>query len=218
MITVLIADDQHLVRSGLRLILDAEDDMEVIGEAADGREAIELATLHEPTVILMDIRMPEVDGIAATASITKRNLATRIIMVTTFDPDEYIYDALTAGASGFLVKDSPADDFVEAIRVVASGDAVLSPQVTRRLIEQVSQRAPVIKPVKAIDSLTDREREVLLLLGKGLANVEIAETLFVSETTVKTHVSHILGKLSLRDRVQAVVFSYENGLVIPGAD
>ena len=197
MITVLIADDQHLVRSGLRLILDAEDDMEVIGEAADGREAIELAALHEPTIILMDIRMPEVDGIAATTSITKRNLATRIIMVTTFDPDEYIYDALTAGASGFLLKDSPAEDLVEAIRVVAAGDAVLSPQVTRRLIEQVSQRAPVITPVKAIDSLTDREREVLLLLGKGLANVEIAETLFVSETTVKTHVSHILGKLSL---------------------
>lgn len=218
MISVLLADDQQLIRTGLRLILDAEGDLEVVGEASTGRQAVELAQLHQPDVVLMDIRMPEMDGIAATSEIFKLEIPTKIIMVTTFDPDEYVYDALLAGASGFLLKDTPADDLVAAVRIVAGGDAVLSPQVTRRLIEQVNARQPSPRPpTRSIAHLTDREREVLLLMGKGMANSEIAEALFVSETTVKTHVSHVLAKLGLRDRVQAVVFAYENGLVTPGA-
>lgn len=218
MISVLLADDQQLIRTGLRLILDAEVDLEVVGEASTGVEAIELALLHQPDVVLMDIRMPEMDGITATAEIVSLKIPTKIIMVTTFDPDEYVYDALLAGASGFLLKDTPADDLVAGVRIVAGGDAVLSPQVTRRLIEQVNARQSSPRPpTRSIAHLTEREREVLLLMGKGMANSEIAEALFVSETTVKTHVSHILSKLSLRDRVQAVVFTYENGLVTPGA-
>jgi DNA-binding NarL/FixJ family response regulator len=217
MISVLLADDQQLIRTGLRLIVDAETDVEVVGEAANGREAVDLARRLSPEIILMDIRMPDMDGIAATAEIVRLNIATRIIMVTTFDPDEYLYDALLAGASGFLLKDTPADDLVSAIRTVAGGDSVLSPRVTRQLIEQFNKQSPITRPTRSIDHLTDREREVLLLMGRGLANGEIAEALFVSETTVKTHVSHVLAKLGLRDRVQAVVFAYENRLVIPGA-
>ncbi|MDH3192718.1 MAG: response regulator transcription factor [Acidimicrobiia bacterium] len=218
MISVLLADDQQLIRTGLRLIIDAEPDLQVVGEAPTGREAIRLAQLHNPDVVLMDIRMPEMDGIAATAALVELNLAARVIMVTTFDPDEYVYDALLAGASGFLLKDTPADDLVAAVRVVAGGESVLSPQVTRRLIEHFNSRArPLPPPSPSIDHLTDREREVFLLMGKGMANSEIAEALFVSDTTVKTHVSHVLAKLGLRDRVQAVVFAYENGLVIPGS-
>ena len=217
MISVLLADDQQLIRTGLRLIIDAEPDLQVVAEASTGREAVRLAQLHSPDVVLMDIRMPEMDGIAATAELVELKIAAKVIMVTTFDPDEYLYDALLAGASGFLLKDTPADDLVAAVRIVAGGDSVLSPQVTRRLIEHFNSRArPLPAPSTSIDHLTDREQEVLLLMGKGMANSEIAEALFVSDTTVKTHVSHVLAKLGLRDRVQAVVFAYENGLVIPG--
>lgn len=219
MISVLLADDQQLIRTGLRLIIDAESDLEVVGEANTGREAIRLALLYNPDVILMDIRMPEMDGIAATAELVELQIAAKVIMVTTFDPDEYVYDALLAGASGFLLKDTPADDLVAAVRIVAGGDSVLAPQVTRRLIEHFNSRAkPLPAPSRSIDHLTDREREVLLLMGRGMANSEIAEALFVSDTTVKTHVSHVLAKLGLRDRVQVVVFAYENGLVIPGTN
>jgi DNA-binding NarL/FixJ family response regulator len=217
MISVLLADDQQLIRTGLRLVLDAETDVQVVGEAVNGREAVDLARRLSPDIILMDIRMPDMDGIAATAEIVKLNIATRIIMVTTFDPDEYLYEALIAGASGFLLKDTLGGDLVAAIRTVAGGDSVLSPRVTSQLIEQFSKQNPVKGPTRSVDHLTDREREVLLLMGRGLSNGEIAETLFVSETTVKTHVSHVLSKLGLRDRVQAVVFAYENRLVIPGA-
>ena len=219
MISVLLADDQQLIRTGLRLIIDAEADLKVVGEASTGREAVRLAQLHNPDVVLMDIRMPEMDGIAATAELVELQIAAKVIMVTTFDPDEYVYDALLAGASGFLLKDTPADDLVAAVRIVAGGDSVLSPQVTRRLIEHFNSRArPPPAPSTSIDHLTEREQEVLLLMGRGMANSEIAEALFVSDTTVKTHVSHVLAKLGLRDRVQAVVFAYENGLVIPGAN
>ena len=219
MISVLLADDQQLIRTGLRLIIDAEPDLQVVGEASTGREAVGLAQLHNPDVVLMDIRMPEMDGIAATAELVELKIAAKVIMVTTFDPDEYVYDALLAGASGFLLKDTPADDLVAAVRIVAGGDSVLSPQVTRRLIDHFNSRArPLPAPSTSIDHLTEREHEVLLLMGRGMANSEIAEALFVSDTTVKTHVSHVLAKLGLRDRVQAVVFAYENGLVIPGAN
>lgn len=218
MIRILLVDDQDLIRTGLRMILNGELDMEVIGEAANGQDAIDRAVELDPDIVLMDIRMPEMDGIAATKLITSRAPHCRVIMVTTFDPDEYIYPALTAGASGFLLKDMPTEDLVDAVRVVASGDSVLSPQVTRRLIEQVNEQGPIVQPSRLVDSLTEREREVLLEMGRGKTNNEIAEALFVSETTIKTHVSHILSKLALRDRVQAVVFAYENGLVIPGAE
>lgn len=218
MISVLVADDQQLIRTGLRLILDAEADLHVVDEAINGRQAIDMALRHAPDVILMDIRMPDMDGITATAEILRREVATRIIMVTTFDPDEYVYDALLAGASGFLLKDTPAEGLVSAVRVVAAGDSVLSPQVTRRLIDQVSRRIPILQSRTSIDHLTDREHQVLLLMGRGLANSEIAEKLYVSETTIKTHVSHVLAKLELRDRIQAVVFAYENGLVVPGTE
>lgn len=217
MISVLLVDDQQLIRTGLRLILDAETDVHVVGEAINGREAVDLARRLSPDIILMDIRMPGMDGISATAEISRLNIATRIIMVTTFEPDEYLYEALIAGASGFLLKDTLAGDLVAAVRTVAGGDSVLSPRVTSQLIEQFNKQNPIKGPTRSVDHLTDREQEVLLLMGGGLSNGEIAERLFVSETTVKTHVSHVLSKLSLRDRVQAVVFAYENRLVIPGS-
>lgn len=216
---VLIVDDQALVRAGFAMILGAEPDIEVVGEAGNGIEAIRAAQDLEPDVILMDIRMPEMDGITATGQICATEAGKdcpRIIILTTFDLDEYVYEALRAGASGFLLKDTPPDDLADAIRVVARGDALLSPSITRKLLEEFSRTPAAPMPHRYLDDLTEREKEVLQELARGLSNIEIAEALFVSETTVKTHVSHILTKLELRDRVQAVVAAYESGLVIPG--
>ncbi len=218
-VRVLIADDQALVRAGFRMILEAETDMEVVGEAADGREAEAEARRLKPDVVLMDVRMPEVDGIEATRRLLEGDgTETKVVMLTTFDMDEYVYDALRAGASGFLLKDVPPEQLVAGIRAVASGDALLAPSVTRRVIEEFVRRPPdsvrTLPPKLA--ELTARELEVLKLIARGLSNAEIAAELFVSETTVKTHVAHVLMKLDLRDRVQAVVLSYESGLVQPG--
>ncbi len=215
-IRVLIADDQSLVRAGFRLVLEHHDDLEVIGEAANGEEAIHSTGRLEPDVVLMDIRMPELDGIAATREITRRFPA-RVLVLTTYDLDEYVYDALQAGASGFLLKDTPPEQLAAGIRAVAAGEALLAPTVTRRLIEEFARvrPAPQARP-KELDDLTPREFDVLRHLARGLSNAEIAEQLFLSDTTVKTHVAHLLGKLGLRDRVQAVVLAYESGLVTPG--
>jgi DNA-binding NarL/FixJ family response regulator/class 3 adenylate cyclase len=218
-IRVLIVDDQALVRAGFRMILDSEENLEVVGEASDGREAIAEARRLRPDVVLMDVRMPEVDGIEATRTLLGAEAVdTRVVMLTTFDMDEYVYEALRAGASGFLLKDVPPEQLVAGIRAVASGDALLAPSITRRVIEEFVQRPPGSvrqRPAK-LDDLTARELEVLKLLARGLSNAEIATELFVSETTVKTHVAHVLTKLGLRDRVQAVVLAYESGLVEPG--
>jgi DNA-binding NarL/FixJ family response regulator len=216
---VLIVDDQALVRAGFRMILEAEEDMEVVGEAANGREAITEAQRARPDVILMDVRMPEIDGIEATRRLLDSDVsASKVVMLTTFDMDEYVYDALQAGASGFLLKDVPPEQLVAGIRAVASGDALLAPSVTRRVIEEFVRRPPrsVRTLPPALGELTAREFEVLKLIARGLSNAEIATELFVSETTVKTHVAHVLMKLTLRDRVQAVVLAYESGLVEPG--
>jgi DNA-binding NarL/FixJ family response regulator len=216
---VLIVDDQALVRAGFRMILEAEEDMEVVGEAANGREAITEARRARPDVILMDVRMPEVDGIEATRRLLDSDVsASKVVMLTTFDMDEYVYDALRAGASGFLLKDVPPEQLVAGIRAVASGDALLAPSVTRRVIEEFVRRPPssVRTLPPELGELTVRELEVLKLIARGLSNAEIATALFVSETTVKTHVAHVLMKLTLRDRVQAVVLAYESGLVEPG--
>ena len=213
---VLLVDDQELVRSGFAMLLGAQYDIEVIGEAGDGAAAVELAAALDPDVVLMDIRMPGVDGIEATRRIVDANPTTRVLVLTTFDLDEYVYAALQAGASGFLLKDAPAADLVRGVRVVASGDSLLAPSVTRRLVEEVAKRAPTRADVHGIDQLTAKEREVLELMAKGLSNTEIAEAIFVSEATVKTHVGHVLAKLSARDRVQAVVAAYEAGVVRPG--
>jgi DNA-binding NarL/FixJ family response regulator len=219
-IRVLVADDQELVRTGFRLILETEDDIVVVGQAADGVEAVDLARRHLPDVVLMDVRMPTLDGIEATARLVGPDASppapVRVLMLTTFDMDDYVYAALRNGASGFLLKDTPPEDLVRAIRVVAAGDALLAPSVTRRLIQDVSRtRAlPVVPP--GVATLTDREREVLGLVARGLSNAEIAEALVLGETTVKTHVGRVLMKLGLRDRVQAVVLAYESGLVTPG--
>jgi DNA-binding NarL/FixJ family response regulator len=211
---LLVVDDQVLVRAGLRAILEEELDIAVVGEAGDGMAAIAAATALTPDVILMDIRMPSMDGLEATRRICAVAGAPRIVILTTFDLDEYVYEALRAGASGFLLKDAPADDLVRAVRVAAAGDALLAPSVTRRLIARFAGRN--VAPASAnLGGLTDREREVLLLLARGLSNQEVAQTLFLSETTVKTHVAHVLDKLDLRDRVQAVVLAYECGLVEP---
>jgi DNA-binding NarL/FixJ family response regulator len=214
-IRVLLVDDQALVRAGFRMILEAEPDLVVAGEAADGEEAVAQATACHPDVVLMDVRMPGVDGIEAARRILRgRDDGLRVIMLTTFDMDEYVYDALRAGASGFLLKDVPPEQLVDGIRAVVSGDALLSPVVTRRLIEVYLDRPPA--PTADLDALTPREREILLLLARGLSNQEIAQQLVVSETTVKTHVTRVLMKLNLRDRVQAAIYAYEHGVVVVG--
>jgi len=218
-IGVLIADDQALVRAGFRMVLDAEDDITVVGEAANGEQAVHSAQRLRPDVVLMDIRMPELDGIAATARIAaaRAGADSRVLILTTFDLDEYVYDALGAGASGFLLKDSPPEQLVNAIRVVAAGESLLAPSVTSRLIEQFARgRAPGHAPPPGFDELTARELEVFKLLARGMSNAEIAAQLVVGDTTVKTHVGRLLAKLGLRDRVQAVVVAYESGIVQPG--
>ncbi|MGH2752183.1 MAG: response regulator [Actinomycetota bacterium] len=220
MVSVLIADDQALVRTGFRMILDAEEGLEVTGEASDGVEAVARAKSERPDVILMDVRMPNMNGIEATRQIVDKDDVDpiRVLILTTFDLDEYVYDALRAGASGFLLKDAPPEELVHAVRVVARGDALIAPSITKRLIEEISQRpAQQGASPEALDSLTQRELEVLQLVARGLSNQEIATSLFVSETTVKTHVGRVLMKLGLRDRVQAVVLAYESGVVQPGA-
>jgi RNA polymerase sigma factor (sigma-70 family) len=218
-VRVLLVDDQALIRAGFRMILSAEEGIEVVGECADGTQAIDSVKRLKPDVVLMDIRMPEMDGIEATRRITQSNgePPIRVLMLTTFDLDEYVYDALRAGASGFLLKDVPADQLVDGIRLVAAGDALLAPSVTRRLIEEFSKapRSRQETPA-ALDDLTPREAEVFALIARGMSNQEIAEELVVSETTVKTHVARVLMKLGVRDRVQAVVLAYESGLVAPG--
>jgi DNA-binding NarL/FixJ family response regulator len=218
MIRVLIADDQELVRTGFRVILNAESDLEVVGEASDGREAIEAAAALGPEVVLMDIRMPNLDGIEATRRIAAGPASPRVLILTTFDLDEYVYEALRAGASGFLLKDAGAEDLLHAVRVVAGGDALLAPAITRRLIEDYARRPPLRERPAALAELTPRELEVLRLVARGLSNADIARELFVGDATVKTHVARIFAKLDLHDRAQAVVLSYESGLVQPGAD
>jgi DNA-binding NarL/FixJ family response regulator len=217
-IRVLIVDDQALVRAGFRMILEAQSDLEVVGEAGDGTAAIDAVRTLRPDVVLMDIRMPGVDGIEATRRLTEAALPSKIVILTTYDLDEYVFDALAAGASGFLLKHVPPEDLVHGVRVVAGGEALLAPSITKRLIEQFArQRAPVRSTGTDLKTLTDRELEVLKLLGRGLSNSEIARELQVGEATVKTHVAHVLDKLELRDRVQAVIFAYEVGLIKPGA-
>ena len=213
---MLIADDQALVRSGFRLILETRPDMEVVGEAADGEEAVRLALELEPDVILMDIRMPVVDGIEATRQIVAADSPARILVLTTFDLDEYVHAAIRAGASGFLLKDVRPGDLVDGIRLIASGNALLGPTVTQRLLERFSSELPAGDGDETVAKLTEREREILRLLASGLSNAELAQRLFLSETTVKTHVSSILRKLGVRDRVQAVIAAYDAGLVRPG--
>ena len=213
-LSVLIVDDQALVRAGFRMILDAEEDIDVAGEAADGVDAVAEAQRLRPDVILMDVRMPQVDGIEATRRVLADGLDTKVVMLTTFDMDEYVYDALRAGASGFLLKDVPPEQLVAGIRAVARGDALLAPSVTRRVIEEFVRRPPSSARTMPpeVEELTARELEVLKLVAKGMSNTEIAQELYVSETTVKTHVAHVLTKLNVRDRVQAVVLAYECGL------
>jgi DNA-binding NarL/FixJ family response regulator len=216
-ISVLVADDQALVRAGFRAILEEQDDLDVVGEAADGGEAVAIAQELRPDVVLMDVRMPGVDGIEATQRLLRDGDAPRVLILTTFDLDEYVYEALKAGASGFLLKDAPRDQLVGAVRTVAAGDALLAPALVRRLIEDfVSRPAPGARSPAELDALTERELEVLTLVARGLANAEIATRLFVSAATVRTHVTHILAKLGLRDRVQAVVLAYESGLIRAG--
>jgi DNA-binding NarL/FixJ family response regulator len=217
-IRVFVVDDQALVRAGFRMILEAEPDLVVAGEAADGAEAVARIIADQPDVVLMDVRMPGTDGIEATRRILSDpgRAAVRVIMLTTFDMDEYVYDALRAGASGFVLKDVPPEELVEGIRAVHTGRSLLSPSITRRMIEAYLDRAPSGPPPGITDALTPREREILGLLGRGLSNAEIAATLVVSETTVKTHVGRVLMKLGLRDRVQAVIFAYESGVVTVG--
>jgi DNA-binding NarL/FixJ family response regulator len=216
-IRVMIADDQALMRGGFRMILEAEPDLKVVGEAIDGADAVRGFERWRPDVIVMDVRMPSMDGIEATSRIIALDDAAKVLMLTTFDLDAYVYDALRAGASGFLLKDRPPEELVHAVRVVAAGDALLAPTVTRRLIEEFAHRPAAPVAPQGLGELTDREREVLVLMGRGLSNAEIAAELFVAETTVKTHVGRVLHKLRLRDRAQAVVVAYESGLVQPGA-
>jgi DNA-binding NarL/FixJ family response regulator len=214
---VLIADDQALVRAGFRKLLESAG-IDVVGEASDGREAVVMAQRLRPNIVLMDIRMPVLDGIEATRRLTRsEGDAVRVLILTTFGLDEYVYDALRAGASGFMLKDAPPEELLAAIEVVARGDALIAPAVTRAVIEEFARRSPAAQPeARGLDELTAREREVLELLARGLSNAEIAERLVVSDGTAKTHVAHVLNKLRLRDRVQAVILAYESGLVAPG--
>jgi DNA-binding NarL/FixJ family response regulator len=215
-ITIVLADDQRLVRTGLRAILDSEPDLDVVAEAGDGREALQLVARHHPTVALLDVRMPQLDGLTAAREVIGGYPGTHVVILTTFDADEYVYEALRAGASGFLLKDAPAEQLVTAIRCAASGDALIDPAVTRRLIGKFATAVrPVTTSPEPLSSLTARELDVLRLVSRGLSNIEVAHELVVEENTVKTHVSRILTKLGLRDRVQAVVVAYETGLVVP---
>jgi DNA-binding NarL/FixJ family response regulator len=215
-IRVVLVDDQELMRVGFRMVLGAQEDMEIVGEAGNGQEAVSLAETLRPDVVLMDVRMPVLDGVEATRLITERGLA-KVLVMTTFDLDEYALSALRNGASGFLLKDTPSAQLVAALRSVASGDAVVSPSVTRRLLDRfLGSASGELRDASMLDVLTDREREVLLLIAQGLSNTEIARKLFLSEATVKTHVGRVLSKLDLRDRVQAVVLAYETGVVRPG--
>ncbi|HEY9288038.1 MAG TPA: response regulator transcription factor [Candidatus Dormibacteraeota bacterium] len=218
MISVLIVDDQMLVRAGFKMILQAQPDIRVVGEAGEGEQALGLVRTLKPDVVLMDIRMPGMDGIEATRRITAEHLASRVVILTTYELDEYVFDALAAGATGFLLKHVPPEELVHGVRVAAAGEALLAPSVTRRLIEEFTRRRAPAPHTKELNSLTERERDVLRLLARGLSNAEIATELQVGEATVKTHVAHVLDKLELRDRVQAVVYAYEVGLVKPGGD
>ena len=215
-IRVLVADDQSLVRSGFQMLLAGEADMEIVAEASNGLEAVEKAARFQPTVVLMDIRMPELDGLEATRRILAADDGARVLVITTFDLDEYVFEALRIGASGFVLKDEPPEQLLAAIRTIAAGDALLSPQITKRVIERFT-RLPQPTPPQALDELTGREREILLLIANGLSNAEIGQKLYISETTVKTHVTHLFQKLDVRDRVQAVVLAYRAGLVEPSA-
>ncbi len=217
-IRLAIVDDQGMVRAGFRSLLAGEEEFEVVGEAANGEEAVELVTRLHPDVTLMDIRMPVLDGIAATRQLVEAGVDTKVLVLTTFDLDEYVFEALRAGASGFLLKDAPAEELAAAIRVVAAGESLLAPGVTRRVIDAFVRRPapPTARDEPRLELLTPREIEVLGLLARGLSNLDIAEKLFVSEGTTKTHVSNVLSKLGLRDRVQAVIFAYENAVVTPG--
>jgi DNA-binding NarL/FixJ family response regulator len=214
---IVLADDQPLVRAGFRMILEAEDDIDVVGEAGNGEEAVAITRQLHPDVVLMDIQMPKLNGLEATRRIAQdANAGSRILILTTFERDDYVFEALRAGASGFMLKNAAPEDLVRAVRVVATGDALLDPAITRRVIEDYAQRAAPRKNDTRLGRLTEREREVLRLLATGKSNAELAAHLYLGEGTVKTHVSHVLGKLGLRDRVQAVVFAYETGLVEPG--
>jgi len=217
-IRVAVVDDQALVRAGFRMICEAEDDLSVVGDAADGVDAVALVARSRPDVVLMDIRMPVLDGVEACARVVTAHPDTRVLMLTTFDLDDYVFSALQAGASGFLLKDTPPEQLVEAIRVVARGESLLAPSVTRRLIERFVQaaRPPATAPAPGLDTLTERELDVLRLVARGLSNSEIAASLYLGEATVKTHLGRVLMKLGLRDRVQAVVLAYESGIVTPG--
>jgi DNA-binding NarL/FixJ family response regulator len=210
-IRVLVADDQSMVRAGFRLLLGSQDDIEVVAEASDGREAVDKAARFKPSVVLMDIRMPEMDGLQATRKILAADNSARILVLTTFDLDEYVYEALRSGASGFVLKDDPPEQLLDAIRIVAGGDALLSPAITKRVIKQFS-KIPQPAPPPELEQLTDRELDVFRLIARGLSNAEIGQELYISDTTVKTHITHILQKLNLRDRVQAVVLAHESGL------
>ena len=214
-ITTVLADDQAMVRAGFRRLLEAEPDIDVVGEAADGEQLVQLVNRLRPQVALVDIRMPHMDGIEATRRITSAG-STHVVILTTFDLDEYVYDALRAGASGFLLKDAPPEQMIAGVHAAATGDALISPSVTRRLLTEFARRPQPADAGRALAALTDRERDILLRLGRGMSNAEIAAELFLGEATIKTHVGNVLAKLSLRDRVQAVVYAYETGLVTPG--
>jgi DNA-binding NarL/FixJ family response regulator len=217
-IRVLVVDDQELVRAGFMMILSSQDDIEVVGQAGDGAEALDEARRLRPDVVLMDIRMPRMDGLEATRILkAEADIDARVLILTTFDPDEYVYQALRAGASGFVLKDIPPQDLLTAVRVVAKGEALLAPSITQRLIAEFAERLSPTQQAEELERLTDREAEVLRLMARGLSNSEVAERLYLSPTTVKSHVAGVLAKLGLRDRVQAVVFAYENGVVRPGS-